>query len=77
MTNGLFTYGDAGLNGYDSSPYIGLQMPYNVLLWTSTLSKNKQDVWVYRPLDGANGLPGGYITMNSQVYCIVVRTHTP
>ncbi len=54
IANRLFTYGDGGFNGYDGSPYVGFQEPWNSLCWTSTLSKSKKEASVFRP-DGDTG----------------------
>lgn len=69
----LFTYGAGGFNGYDHSPYLGLQPDTNNANWTTTLSKNKQQAVVYRPSSGESG----YYGVNSQISCIYVRTHVP
>lgn len=73
INNGLFTYGQGGFNGYDGSPYVGGQVPWNSFCWSSTFSKSKREAWAYCPLDGSNGL----ITVTSQVNCVFVRKHVP
>ena len=73
LTNGLFTYGPTGFNGYDGSPYVGAQVPWNTLTWSSTTRKGDREAWAYQPLSGNNG----FIGVGSQVNCIFVRTHVP
>jgi len=72
---GMFTYGDGGLNAFDTSPVPGIQPQVaHSLYWTTTPDKGNRSQWAYDP---PAGLSQSVLTSGSYLFALAVRNYTP